>query len=103
MIHTTDALIRQAEFALESKDLCLLLPYAAELETRASSPAVFAFFQKLTKAVLCNPETHMRLFSHCLDAVCAYDPIEGAAFLEQMLTLAGGLEEAATSPVGILH
>jgi hypothetical protein len=103
MIYTTDHLLRQAEMALENQNLEALLPYAAELEIHAASPDVYAFFQKLTKTVLCSPGEHFRLFSHCLDAVCAYDPIEGAAFLEHMLTLAGGVEDAVNSPAGILH
>jgi hypothetical protein len=103
MIYTTDALLRQAEQALENQDLATLLPYAAELETYAASPDVYAFFKKLTRAVLCGPGTHFRLFAHCLDAVCAYDPVDGAAFLEHMLTLAEGVEGAANSPAGILH
>jgi hypothetical protein len=103
MIYTTDALLRQAEQALETQDLTALLPYAAELEALAASPDVFCFFKKLTRAVLCTPGEHFRLFGHCLDAVCAYDPVEGAAFLEHMLTLAEGVEEAANSPTGVLH
>jgi hypothetical protein len=102
-MYTTDALLRQAEMALEDHDLSALLPYAAELEIYAASPDVFAFFKKLTRAVLCAPGQHIRLFSHCLEAVCAYDPVEGSAFLERMLDLAEGVEEASAAPVGILH
>ncbi|MDR0293159.1 MAG: hypothetical protein LBH95_03290 [Oscillospiraceae bacterium] len=101
---TTDSLLSQAEQALEAQsDLAALLPYAAELEPHAASPDVFAFFQKLTRAVLCDPGRHFRLFAYCLDAVCAYDPVEGAAFLERMLTFAEGIGEAAAAPQGILH
>ncbi|MDR0326384.1 MAG: hypothetical protein LBI19_09855 [Oscillospiraceae bacterium] len=103
MTYTAEALLRQAEQALESQNLTELLPYAAQLEPYAASPDVFAFFKKLTRAVLCSPGEHINLFAHCLDAVCAYDPVEGAAFLEHMLTLAEGVEDAATSPAGILH
>jgi hypothetical protein len=103
LIHTTDALLRQAEMALQSQDLSALLPYAAQLEPYAGSPDVFTFFKQLTKAVICAPGEHIRLFSHCLDAVCAHDPVEGAAFLEHMLTLAGSVENAVASPAGILH
>lgn len=103
MIYTTDTLLRQAETALEDQNLEALLPYAAELEMRAASPDVYAFFKKLTSAVLCSPGEHIRLFSHCLEAICSYDPAEGAAFLEHMLRLAGSVEGAASSPAGILH
>ena len=103
MIYTTEALLRQAEQALETQDLAALLPYAAQLEPYAASPDVYAFFKKLTRAVLCSPGSHFRLFTHCLDAVCAYDPVEGAAFLEHMLALAEGVEGAVCSPAGILH
>ena len=103
MIYTTEALLRQAEQALEAKDLAALLPYAAQLEPHAASPDVYAFFKKLTRATLCSPGAHFRLFTHCLDAVCAYDPVEGTAFLERMLTLAEGVGEAACAPAGILH
>ena len=103
MINTTDTLLNRAELALQAQDFSALLPYAAQLELYAASPEVFAFFQKLAKAVLCSPDTHIRLFSHCLDAVCAYDPTEGAAFLERLLTLTDGIESAAMSPAGILH
>jgi hypothetical protein len=103
MIYNPNALLRQAEQVLETQDFTAMLPYAAELEACAASPDVYAFFKKLTKAVLCSPGTHFRLFGHCLDAVCSYDPIEGAAFLEHMLTLAESVEGAAGSPAGILH
>jgi hypothetical protein len=103
MIYTTDILLRQAEQALEDQDLAALLPYAAELENHSASADVYAFFKKLTQAVICSPGEHIRLFSHCLEAVCAYDPVGGAAFLENMLLLAGGVEDASSSPAGILH
>jgi len=103
LIHTPDALLRQAEMALQKQDLAALLPFAAQLESHAASPDVFAFFKKLTKTILCDQGEHYRLFSHCLEAVCAYDPVEGAAFLERMLTLTASLEGAVLSPAGILH
>jgi hypothetical protein len=105
MSHTrdTDSLLHQAEQALLKQDFTAMLPYAAELETRVSSPGVYAFFKKLTCRVLCAPGQHLRLFGHCLDAVCAYDPREGAAFLQKMLSLSDGVETATTSDVGILH
>jgi hypothetical protein len=103
MSYATDTLLRQAEQALINQDLAAMLPYAAELESRASSPDVYAFFKKLTRLVICAPGEHIRLFNHCLDAVCAYDQTEGAAFLEKMLCLSEGVEDATTAAAGILH
>ena len=105
MSHTReiDSLLSKAEQALLNQDFTAMLPYAAELETRASSPEVCAFFKKLTHQILCAPGEHYQLFNHCLDAVCAHDPKEGAAFLEQMFSLSEGVEAATTSGLGILH
>ena len=101
MSHTTDSLLRSAEQNMQ--DLAALLPFAAELESHASSPEVYAFFKKLTGQVLCAPGEHIRLFAHCLDAVIAHNPVEGAAFLEKMLSLSDGVEKATTAETGILH
>ncbi len=101
----TDSLLRQAEHALEQRDLAALLPYAEALEPLATSGgrAVFDFFSRVTREVICCPEPHISLFARCLDAVCAYDPAEGAAFLERMLDFTYSVENASISPQGILH
>jgi hypothetical protein len=102
--YSTDSLLYQAEQALIKQDFTAMLPYAAELGARASSPDVYAFFKKLTRQVLCAPGEHIQLFSHCLDAVCSHDTAEGAAFLENMLALSKGVEGAASAAAaGILH
>jgi hypothetical protein len=101
MDNTADTLLRGAEQTLQ--DLSAMLPYAAGLEPHASSPEVYAFFKRLTRRVLCDPGEHIQLFAHCLDAVIAHDPVEGAVFLEKMLCLSDGVEKAAESEVGILH
>jgi hypothetical protein len=103
MIHSTDALLRDAERMLINQDFAAILPYAAELESRASSPDVYEFFKELTRRILCAPGEHFGLFAHCLDAICAYDPAVGAAFLENMLSLSGSVEGAAVAETGILH
>ena len=103
MTYTTDILLRQAEQALAEDNLSAMLPYAEKLGSHAASPDVFAFFQKLTRAVLCGSGQHFHLFACCLEAVCAHDPVEGAAFLERMLTMTQGVEKAVSAPAGILH
>lgn len=104
---TVDILLRQAERVLERRDLTALLPYAEALEPFASTPgdgqAVFEFFSRLAQTVLFSPELHISLFAHCLDALCAYDPVEGAAILENMLEFANSVEKADSTSVGILH
>jgi hypothetical protein len=99
----TKSLLKQAESALARRDLTAVLPYAEALEPMAASRDVFDFFSRLTREVICHPEPHTRLFARCLDAVCAYDPAEGSAFLERMLAFTYCVEEASVSPTGILH
>lgn len=101
----TENLLKKAEHALERRDLAALLPYAEALEPMVTSGdrAVFEFFSRLTREVICCPEPHIRLFAHCLDAVCAYDPVEGMSFLESMLAFTYSVENASASPQGILH
>ncbi|MDR1669650.1 MAG: hypothetical protein LBR76_06810 [Oscillospiraceae bacterium] len=101
----TESLLQKAENALERRDLAALLPYAEALQPLVTSGgrAVYDFFSRLTREVICCPEPHIRLFAHCLDAVCAYDPVEGLAFLESMLAFTYSVENASVSPQGILH